>query len=58
MRKAFKEEMNKSLEEVQETTNKQVKETNKTLQDLKVEIEAVKKNKQISKPRESWRQET
>jgi hypothetical protein len=58
MPRAFKEEMNKSLEEVQETTNKQVKETNKTLQDLKVEIEAVKKNKQISKPRESWRQET
>jgi hypothetical protein len=40
---AFKEEMNKSLKEIQENTIKQMKEMNKTVQDLKIEIEAIKK---------------
>ena len=43
MIEAFKEEMNKSLKEIQENTIKQVKEMNKTVQDLKMEIEAIKK---------------
>ena len=43
MTEAFKEEMNKSLKEIQENTIKQVKEMNKTVQDLKMEIEAIKK---------------
>jgi hypothetical protein len=47
MREAFKEEMNKSLKEVQENTIKQVKEINKTIQDLKMEIEAIKKKTQM-----------
>jgi hypothetical protein len=53
MRKAFKEEMNKSHKEVQENTIKTVK-MNKTVQDLKMEIEAMKKTQM----RLSWRWET
>lgn len=34
--------MNKSLKESQENTNKQLKETHKTVQDIKMEIEAIK----------------
>ena len=40
---ALKEETHKSLKEIQENTIKQVKELNKTIQDLKVEIETLKK---------------
>ena len=40
MIEAFKEEMNKSLKEIQENTIKQVKEMSKAVKDLKVEIEA------------------
>lgn len=43
MIEVFKEEMNKSLKEIQENTNKQFKEMNKTVQDLKMEMEAIKK---------------
>jgi hypothetical protein len=43
MIEAFKEKMNKSLKEVQEDTIKQVKGMNKTIKDLKLEIEAIKK---------------
>lgn len=35
--------MNKDLKEIQKNTNKQVKKMNKTFQDLKMEIEAMKK---------------
>jgi hypothetical protein len=42
---AFKEETQKSLKELQENTIKQVKEMNKVIQDLKIEIETVKKSK-------------
>ena len=38
----LREETNKSLEEIQENTIKQVKELSKTVQDLKLEIETLK----------------
>lgn len=38
MVEAFKEEVNKSLKDLQENTIKQVNKINKTVQDLKVEI--------------------
>jgi hypothetical protein len=42
---ALKEETQKSLKELQENTNKQVKELNKIIQDLKkMEIETIKKS--------------
>ena len=40
---AFKEETKISLWELQENTTKQVMELNKTIQDLKVEVETIKK---------------
>jgi hypothetical protein len=43
MTEAFKEEINKSLKETQNTTIKQVQEMNKTVQDIKMEIESTKK---------------
>jgi phage-related tail protein len=43
MIEAFKEEMNKSLKKILENTTKPVKEINKTVQDLKVEIKEIKK---------------
>ena len=41
MIQALKEEMNISLKEI--SKNKQVKEMNKTIQDLKMDIETIKK---------------
>ena len=41
---ALKEETQKSLKELQENTIKQAKEMNKTIQDLKMEIETIKKS--------------
>ena len=41
---ARKEETQKSLKELQENTIKQVKEMNKTIRDLKTEIETIKKS--------------
>ena len=38
-----KEETQKSLKELQENTTKQVLEFNKTIQDLKMEVETIKK---------------
>jgi hypothetical protein len=38
----FKEEINNSLKEIKENTDKQVKELNKVIQDLKVEVETIK----------------
>ena len=35
---SFKENINNSLKEIQENTGKQVKELNKPIQDLKVEV--------------------
>ena len=40
---SFKEDINNSLKEIQENTGKQVKELNKVIQDLKVEVETIKK---------------
>ena len=40
---SFKEDINNSLKEIQENTVKQVKELNKQIQDLKVEVETIKK---------------
>jgi hypothetical protein len=39
---SFKKDINNSLKEIQENTGKQVKELNKVIQDLKVEIETMK----------------
>ena len=41
---AFKEETQKCLRELQENTTKQVMELNKTIQDLKMEVETIKKS--------------
>ena len=40
---SFKEDINNSLKEIQENTGKQVKELNKAIQDIKVEVETIKK---------------
>jgi archaellum component FlaC len=40
----FKKDINDFLEEIQENTTKQVKELNKTIQDLKMEIETIEKS--------------
>jgi predicted component of viral defense system (DUF524 family) len=39
----IKEEKQKSLKEVQENTTKQMMELNKTIQDLKMEVDTIKK---------------
>jgi hypothetical protein len=39
----FKKDISNSLKELQENTTKQVKELNKTIQDLKMEVEIIKK---------------
>ena len=44
MIKFIKEEMNQSLKEDYENTNKQWEEMNKTIQDLKQEIESIEKS--------------
>ena len=40
----FKKEINNSLKEIQENTSNQVKELNKTIQDLKIEVKTIKKS--------------
>jgi hypothetical protein len=45
---AFKEETHKSLKEIQENKTKQVKELNKTIQYLKMQIESIKKPKRAT----------
>jgi hypothetical protein len=40
----IKEEMKKSFKELQENPTKHVKEQNKTIQDLKLEVETIKKS--------------
>jgi chromosome segregation ATPase len=45
---AVKEETHKILRELQESTTKQMMELNKTIQDLKVEVETIKKSQRES----------
>ena len=40
---SFKEDTNSSMKEIQENTGRQVKVLNKVIQDLKVEVETIKK---------------
>jgi hypothetical protein len=40
---SFKKDINNSLKEIQENTGKQVKELNKMIQDLKMEVQKIKK---------------
>jgi chromosome segregation ATPase len=47
---AFEEEAQKSLNELQENTTKQVKELNKFIQDLKMEVKAIKKSPRKTTP--------
>ena len=44
MKGDIKKEINNSLQDIQENTTKQVKELNKTIQDLKMEVETIKKS--------------
>jgi hypothetical protein len=44
----FKKNTNNSFREIQKNTSKQVKELNKTIQDLKMEVEAIKKSQRGS----------
>jgi hypothetical protein len=39
----FKEDINNSMKEIQENTGKQVKESNTAIQELKLEVETIKK---------------
>ena len=41
--KDYKKDINNALKEIQESTSKQMKELNKTIQDLKMEVETIKK---------------
>jgi hypothetical protein len=43
MMKDYKKDINNSLKEIQENTSKQVRELNKTNQDLKMEVQTIKK---------------
>ena len=47
MAEALREEMNKSLKEIQGSTIKQMNEVNKTVQDLKIEIETIKETQTV-----------
>ena len=44
MMEDYKKEINNSLKEIQENTSTQVKELNKTIQDLKMNVETIKKS--------------
>jgi hypothetical protein len=43
MMEDYRKEINNSLKEIQKNTSNQVKESNKTIQDLKIEVETLKK---------------
>ena len=47
---SFKEDIKNSLKEIQESTGKEVKELSNVIQDLKVEVETIKKTKNGGKP--------
>jgi gas vesicle protein len=44
MMEDYEKEINNSLKEIQENTSNQVKELNKAIQDLKMEVETIKKS--------------
>ena len=44
MMEEYKKEINNSLKEIQENTSNQVKELNKSIQDLKMKVETIKKS--------------
>jgi chromosome segregation ATPase len=44
MMENYKKDINNSLKEIQQNTSKQVKELDKTIQDLKMEVETIKKS--------------
>ena len=44
MMEDYKKDINNSLKEIQENASKQVKELDKTIQDLKTEVETIKKS--------------
>lgn len=46
----FEEDTNNCIKEIQENTGKQLKELNKEIQDLKVEVETIKKTQMGHKP--------
>jgi flagellar motility protein MotE (MotC chaperone) len=46
---SFKKDINNSLKEIQKNTGKQVKELNKSIQDLKVQVEPIKKTQTEAK---------
>jgi uncharacterized coiled-coil protein SlyX len=48
IKESFKEDINNSLKGIQENTGKQVKELNKAIQDLKVEVETIKKTQMVA----------
>jgi gas vesicle protein len=54
MMEDYKKNINNSLREIQENTSKQVKELNKTIQDLKIKIETIRNHK----GRQLWKQKT
>jgi chromosome segregation ATPase len=47
MMEDYKKEINNSLKEIQENTSKQVKELSKIIQDLKMEVETIKKSQRF-----------
>jgi hypothetical protein len=56
MMEDYKKEINSSLKEIQENTSKQVKELNKTIQDLKMEVEiTMERHSGNRKPRKEVR---
>jgi predicted nucleic acid-binding Zn-ribbon protein len=44
MMEDFRKEINNSLKEIKDNTSNQVKELNKTIQDLKMEVETIRKS--------------
>lgn len=47
MIEVFNGEMNESLKDIQENTSKEINEMNKTHQDLKMQIESIKKTNRV-----------
>jgi hypothetical protein len=52
---SFKEDINKSLKEIQGNTGKQLKELNRAIQDIKVEVETIKKTQMEAMKTWKWK---